>query len=153
MFLPWTGHIMRPSYYATTSQLSNYIIIDVNYFTDSWVELHFQQNQGMSSSQDPSMQRSPLPSSAMEKLLLEAQREFSRGSSCVGSAASTAASSRGRSVIIIISLGLIRTSPCTWLLLLLFPWCLQALCLCVWTWNCLVFVCIIIMAVSLTPWG
>ncbi|ELU07071.1 hypothetical protein CAPTEDRAFT_228231 [Capitella teleta] len=72
-----------------------------DHLNDSWVELHFQQNQppstsiSSSSAQIGDVSRSPLPSTAMEKLLLEAQREFSRGSSRVGSATSTAASSRG----------------------------------------------------------
>ena len=70
---------------------------------DSWVELHFQQQQQAVGSTHPSSGAStprPYPgtaihSSAMEKLLLEAQRDFSRGSSRVASATSTAASSRG----------------------------------------------------------
>lgn len=65
---------------------------------DSWVELHFQQlaNSGTST---PRTYPSIIHSSAMEKLLLEAQRDLSRGSSRgssrVASATSTAASSRG----------------------------------------------------------
>lgn len=69
---------------------------------DSWVELQFQQKQmqqGLSVDVGPALGKSlplSLPPSTMEKLLLEAQREFSASSSRIGSAtASTAASSRG----------------------------------------------------------